>query len=199
MGSNYIDNRSFSQALGTWAAAKRTAIKEGVEPPSMPENVAEQIMLMVNRIGRKANFAGYTYNDDMKANALLCCVTYLHNFDLSRTTNGFAFVTTTINNALIRFIQGEQKQSYVKALLKQEHEADRIVQDGDSGGYEQHTATSAGSQSFQEHNGNIIATFEAHRKKKSGYLKKLREEKATDDGRPAGRIGRPRKAKAEAA
>jgi DNA-directed RNA polymerase specialized sigma24 family protein len=42
------------------------------------------------------------------------CVSAVHNFDPSKSTNPFAYFTQIAWNAFIRRIQSEKKQSYIK-------------------------------------------------------------------------------------
>ena len=111
-------------------------------------------MLIAQHMARRPNFIRYTYNDCLISDALLSFCQYVHNFDLTKTTNGFAYATTLMWNAMIRRIQTEQKQSYVKALVIR-HAVTFDTLEGDDGQY------SNGMQEFLMTKGHeIIAKFE---------------------------------------
>lgn len=114
MSKNYIDNPSLTASLGAWSDACRKAAKQKQPAPPMPEDVGQAALQIATGYSKRSNFAGYTYVEDMVSEALLSVVKYAHSFNLKKSNNGFAYLTTIIHNSMVRFIQAEQKQSYVK-------------------------------------------------------------------------------------
>jgi hypothetical protein len=110
----YIDNLSFSLALGNWAAQKRQAIKTETKIPPMPDIVGEGVLLIARHFANKPNFRYYTYIDDMVTEGLLAVVKYGHNFDLTKSKNGLAFVTQILHNAFVKVIKDEKELTYRK-------------------------------------------------------------------------------------
>lgn len=68
-----------------------------------------QMQTMITRIGRKPNFIGYSYNDEMQSGALVHLIENGLKFDDTRTNNAFAYFTTVIINAFIRVLNDEKK------------------------------------------------------------------------------------------
>lgn len=137
----------------------------------MPEDVATDVYTIADRISKKPNWAGYSYRQDMVQNAVLCVILYGHNFDLTKSSNGFAWVTQVIHNSFIRYNQGEQDW-HVKRLLIAE---DQLQEAGK--GYESlHRLQRESNQSNE-----TIANWNR------------RKEKKAQSATTKQRLGRPRK------
>jgi hypothetical protein len=113
----YIDPKELRAHLGPWLKECKKAKKKNHPMPPMPEVVGEACIKIAHRLSMKMNFAAYTFRDEMISDALLGCCNYLHNFDMSRNTSPFAYITQVCHNAFIRRIQMEQKHSYIRAKL----------------------------------------------------------------------------------
>ena len=133
----------------------------------MPEDVATDVYTIADRISTKPNWAGYSYRQDMVQNAVLCVILYGHNFDLKKSTNGFAWVTQVIHNSFIRYNQLEQDW-HVKRLLV----AEQNLQEAGKGYESLHRLQRESNRSNE-----TIANW--HRRKEKTTSKK--------------RLGRPRK------
>ena len=105
----YINNVDFTNTLIDW-------IDAGAEAP-VPEYVAACFMQITTRYGRKINFSGYTYLDDMKSEALEHCVKYANRFDKNKSNNAFAYFTQVCHNAFIQFINKEKKLANFKFAM----------------------------------------------------------------------------------
>ena len=97
----YINNIDFANTLVEW--------KSGGAIHPMPNYLADCFLQIVNRYGKKRNFSGYTYIDDMKSEALEHCVKYADRFKYEKSTNAFAYFTQITHNAFIQFIKKEKK------------------------------------------------------------------------------------------
>lgn len=118
--ANYINGKQLLEELKPWLCevnklkkAKQTSDKF----PPIPETVGAGIMQIVEGLGRKTNFSSYTYLDEMISDAVLNCVAYIHNFNIKKSTNVFAYVTQIAYNSFIKRIQLEQKHVYKRDKL----------------------------------------------------------------------------------
>lgn len=106
---NYINNADFTAAVAEWVAQYRV----NTATP-MSSYIGECFMKLVEGCGKKPNFSGYTYLEEMKSEALLTCMKYAHNFDINKSNNAFAYFTQYITNAFVGVINAEKKISDTK-------------------------------------------------------------------------------------
>ena len=106
--THYVNNVDLYNALVTWQKDCRRAKRKKLPKPALPDFVAECMMKMANRLSQKAGFVNYTYREDMVGDALESCLRYIHNFNPTKSTNAFAYITQIIHNAFIRRIQKER-------------------------------------------------------------------------------------------
>ena len=100
---NYLNNKDLIIAV---IASK----KQG----SMTDTLARMLMLLTERYGRKPNYSGYTYNDDMQAFAMLTLVKVWDRFDETKYSNAFAYYTSCVHNAFNQFLNKERTQRDVR-------------------------------------------------------------------------------------
>lgn len=119
MPKPYIDNKLFSKACDEYATQYRTAKQAGEPLPPLTDYIGKCLLLMVDRIGKKANFSRYSFIEEMQADGLMACVKYLHNFKAEKCVVGgaFSYATQIISQAMIRRINIEQTFSYKRSLL----------------------------------------------------------------------------------
>jgi hypothetical protein len=55
-------------------------------------------MLICNKLSTKPNFMGYSYRDEMIADAIENCVAAAHSFDPEKSNNPFAYFTQIAKN-----------------------------------------------------------------------------------------------------
>lgn len=87
------------------------------DPPQMTDKLAHMLQTLAARYGKKGNFAGYSYNDDMQAFAMMMLVRTWKSFDPAKSNNPFAFFTQCIKNSFIQFLNSERRQRDVRDLL----------------------------------------------------------------------------------
>ena len=82
----------------------------------MTNRLAIMLMLLVERYSRRANWRGYTYNDEMRSHALLQLseVGLRFNESKSDNPNPFAFYTTIIKNCFTRILNNEKKVQHIR-------------------------------------------------------------------------------------
>lgn len=113
-GRYYVDNQKLLQALIDHKDRVKLAKEQNREKPRLPEYVGECILKIATHLTTRPNFSGYSYRDEMIADAIENCLLYLDNFDPSRSSSPFSYITQICWYASIRRIQKEKKAQYVK-------------------------------------------------------------------------------------
>lgn len=111
---HYISNKKLYEAMVAYKETVVAAKANGTERPQIPNYIGECFYMIARRLATKANFASYSYSDEMISDGIEDCVRYIDTFDPKRTNNPFAYFTQTIKNAFIRRIQKEKKQQIIK-------------------------------------------------------------------------------------
>ena len=85
-------------------------------------NLARMFMKLCERYATRANWRGYTYNDEMQSQALMQLSQIGLQFDESKSENPFAYYTAAITNSFTRILNIEKKNQNIRDdLLEQEH------------------------------------------------------------------------------
>ena len=92
-----LENGNFSKAHG------RTTNK-----------LARMYMKLCERYGTRSNWRGYTYNDEMRSEALLQLTQIGLQFDESKSENPFAYYTAAITNSFTRVLNLEKKNQSIR-------------------------------------------------------------------------------------
>jgi hypothetical protein len=108
----YLNNREFTQAIADWIALNKG--KERKTWTTMPNDIGNGIMKIITNFAMKGRWRGYTYIDDMRSDAFLTCLKYLHNFNIEKSNNAFAYVTQITKFAFRQFIDKENNQSAIR-------------------------------------------------------------------------------------
>lgn len=111
---NYVNNKEFCQMLIDYKKACDDAAEKGEERPRIPEDIGTCFYLIAKKLATKSNFVGYTYKDEMVADALENCVVAVNNFNPEKSNNAFSYFTQIIWYAFLRRIEKEKRQTYVK-------------------------------------------------------------------------------------
>ena len=131
---NYVDNEKFSLELGEWAKIAREHLANG-ERYQMSDYLGRCIMLIAQNVSRKHNYVGYSFRDEMVADAIVGCIRYLHNFNLEKIEslgkkpNAFAYVTQLVNNHFGKRILDERREQYVKLKSYEFHGGSDMLDD----------------------------------------------------------------------
>jgi len=80
----------------------------------MTNNLARMFMKLCERYGSKGNWRGYTYNDEMRSQALLQLSQVGLQFDESKSNNPFAYYTATITNSFTRILNVEKRNQHIR-------------------------------------------------------------------------------------
>ncbi len=87
------------------------------EQDQMTDKLARMLMMLCARYGRRANFANYTYNEDMQAYAMMMLVRTWRSFKPEKSNNPFAFFTQCVKNSFIQFLNQEKRHRNLRDEL----------------------------------------------------------------------------------
>ena len=81
---------------------------------AMTNSLARMFMKLCERFGSKGNWRGYTYNDEMRSQALLQLSQVGLQFDESKSNNPFAYYTATMANSFTRVLNVEKRNQNLR-------------------------------------------------------------------------------------
>jgi hypothetical protein len=84
------------------------------EHGAMTNSLARMFMKLCERFGSKGNWRGYTYNDEMRSQALLQLSQVGLQFDESKSNNPFAYYTATMANSFTRVLNVEKRNQHLR-------------------------------------------------------------------------------------
>ena len=77
-------------------------------------NLAMMWLKLVDRYATRGNVRGYTYNDEMKGQAILQLAQIGLQFDESKSDNPFAYYTAAVTNSFVRVINIEKRNQNIR-------------------------------------------------------------------------------------
>ena len=77
-------------------------------------NLARMFIKLCERYATRGNVRGYTYNDEMKGQAILQLTQIGLQFDESKSDNPFAYFTAAVTNSFVRVINIEKKMQNIR-------------------------------------------------------------------------------------
>ena len=80
----------------------------------MTNTLALMYIKLCERYGTRANWRGYTYNDEMQSQALMQLSQIGLQFDESKSDNPFAYYTAAITNSFTRILNIEKKNQAIR-------------------------------------------------------------------------------------
>lgn len=92
-------------------------VKLSKEQGRMNNELAKMLMLLCQKYATKGSLAGYSYNEDMQAFALMSLCKTWATFDSDRGKNPFAYYTQCIKNSFNMFLGSEKKQRVVRDTI----------------------------------------------------------------------------------
>lgn len=81
---------------------------------SMTRKLAHMFMKLCERYATRSNWRGYTYNDEMRSQALLQLSQIGLQFDESKSQNPFAYYTAAITNSFTRVLNIEKRNQNLR-------------------------------------------------------------------------------------
>lgn len=84
------------------------------EHGQMTRKLAQMFMKLCERYATRSNWRGYTYNEEMRGQALLQLSQIGLQFDESKSSNPFAYYTAAITNSFTRVLNIEKKNQNIR-------------------------------------------------------------------------------------
>ena len=81
---------------------------------NMTRKLAMMFMKLCERYATRSNWRGYTYNEEMRGQALLQLSQIGLQFDESKSQNPFAYYTAAITNSFTRILNIEKKNQNIR-------------------------------------------------------------------------------------
>jgi hypothetical protein len=80
----------------------------------MTEQLGRMFIKLCERYGTRGNVRGYTYNDEMRGQAILQLAQIGLQFDESKSNNPFAYYTAAVTNSFVRIINIEKRNQNIR-------------------------------------------------------------------------------------
>ena len=84
------------------------------EHGKMTNNLARMFLKLCERYATRGNVRGYTYNDEMRGQAILQLTQIGLQFDESKSDNPFAYYTAAVTNSFVRIINLEKRNQNIR-------------------------------------------------------------------------------------
>jgi len=85
------------------------------------EELGRMFLKLADRYGTRSNWRGYTYNDEMRGQAVLQLSQIGLQFDESKSENPFAYYTAAVTNSFTRVLNIEKKNQNIRDDILQEN------------------------------------------------------------------------------
>ena len=119
------------------------------EHGAMTRKLAMMFMKLCERYATRSNWRGYTYNEEMRGQALLQLSQIGLQFDESKSQNPFAYYTAAITNSFTRILNIEKKNQNIRD--------DILEMNGLNPSW---TRQNSGSKSMAAMSGPVVTTYE---------------------------------------
>jgi hypothetical protein len=116
---------------------------------NMTRKLATMFMKLCERYATRSNWRGYTYNEEMRGQALLQLSQIGLQFDESKSQNPFAYYTAAITNSFTRILNIEKKNQNIRD--------DILEMNGLNPSW---TRQNSGKASMQALSGPVVTTYE---------------------------------------
>jgi hypothetical protein len=109
---------------------------------AMTNKLAHMFMKLCERYATRSNWRGYTYNDEMRSQALLQLSQIGLQFDESKSQNPFAYYTAAITNSFTRVLNIEKRNQNLRDDILQMNNLNpsytrQMASSGGGGGFEE--------------------------------------------------------------
>jgi hypothetical protein len=85
------------------------------------DELAKMYMKLCERYGTRSNWRGYTYNDEMRAAALMQLIQVGLKFNELKSDNPFAYYTAIVTNSFTRVLLNEKKMQNIRDDILEEN------------------------------------------------------------------------------
>ena len=96
-----------------WQGAMKSG-KFSKDHGQMTDNLARMFIKLCERYATRGNVRGYTYNDEMRGQAILQLTQIGLQFDESKSDNPFAYYTAAVTNSFVRIINIEKRNQNIR-------------------------------------------------------------------------------------
>lgn len=96
-----------------WKGGLKTG-KFSKDHGQMTNNLARMFIKLCERYATRGNVRGYTYNDEMRGQAILQLTQIGLQFDESKSDNPFAYYTAAVTNSFVRIINIEKRNQNIR-------------------------------------------------------------------------------------
>jgi hypothetical protein len=128
------DNQPYCVGKSHWRGDLETG-EWSRDHGSMTKKLALMFMKLCERYATRSNWRGYTYNDEMRSQALLQLSQIGLQFDESKSQNPFAYYTAAITNSFTRVLNIEKRNQNLRDdILEMNNFNPSYTRQGMSGG-----------------------------------------------------------------
>lgn len=85
------------------------------------DELAKMYMKLCDRYGTRSNWRGYTYNDEMRASAVMQLIQVGLKFNELKSDNPFAYYTAIVTNSFTRVLLNEKKMQNIRDDILEEN------------------------------------------------------------------------------
>lgn len=100
---NYVNDSDLHKCFIEWHESDPDLVK-------IPDKISKDIMLICENLAKSAKFSGYTWKEDMIADAIFCCIKFVRNFDPEKFNKPFAYFSKVAWNAFLHRISVENNR-----------------------------------------------------------------------------------------
>lgn len=127
----YIDNEKFYEEIKKYVISYHEAKNNDSELPVLNNYIGDCFLKIANHYSNYHYFIGYSYKDEMIADAVENCVVVAKNFDHVKYSNPFAYFTQIVYFAFRRRIIRERKEQEKKYKIVENSDVATIMRDCD--------------------------------------------------------------------
>lgn len=110
----YVDKKQFYAVLKEYLIEARDCEESGDPLPEIPAYVGECIFNIARGLSYRPNFINYGFREDLVMDGAEDGIRRLRNFDAEKYNDPFSYFYRVIYWAMVRRIQKEKKELYVK-------------------------------------------------------------------------------------
>lgn len=92
-------------------------IIESKAQDQMTDKLAEMLMLMARKYGSRSNWSGYSFRDEMVAEAIENLCSAWRKFDETKSNNPFSYLTTCMYRSFLQVLNTERRVSQIRNNL----------------------------------------------------------------------------------
>lgn len=112
---DYVDNEIFTKAIIEYNIEHKERMAQGLPKKIMPDIIGHGILKIVEGLGSRFNFRGYTYIDEMRDDAIVQAVYAVTKFDHTKfeKPNAFGYINLICWRSFTARIKEEAEQQQI--------------------------------------------------------------------------------------